>query len=176
MPNKHNQDQVTLLKDKVAKAKTLVVVDYSGTTASDQVSLRQAVAEAGGEMYVSKNTLIDIAVGKGKLADSLSGMNAVIFSYQDEVSALKKLFEFAKEKDKLTIKQGYLTAQANNGEDKVLSPAEVEAFSKLPGKDQLIVMLINQLKGPAQGLVNVMRAGTRDLVNVLKAIADKQQA
>lgn len=174
MPNKYNQDQIKLLKDKVAKAKTLVVIDYSNTSANDQVKLRQAIKEAGGEMYVSKNTLIDIAVGKGKLTDSLSGMNAVVFSYQDEVSALKKLFEFAKDHKQIKIKQGYMAAEVNDGEEKILSIDEIETLSKLPSKDELIVMLIQCIKGPASGLVNVMRAGTRDLVNVLHAIAKKE--
>lgn len=173
MPNKHNQAQVELLKEKVAKAKALAIIDYSGTTANDQVALRQAIKEVGGEMYVSKNTLIDIAIGKGQLSDSLSGMNAVIFSYQDEVSALKKLFEFAKDHEQVNIKQGYLTATDSGAESKVLSPAETEALSKLPGKNELIVMLMNTIKAPASGLVNVMKAGTRDLVNVLHAIAKK---
>lgn len=174
MPNQHNQEQVEILKNKIAKAKSLVVIDYAGTTASDQVELRQAVKDAGGEMFVSKNTLIDVAIGKGKLADSLSGMTAVVFSYQDEVAALKKLFAFVDDKKKVTVKQGYMTAEANNGTEKVFSPAEVEELSKLPGKNELIVMLINRIKSPASGLVNVMRAGTRDLVNVLHAIADKK--
>lgn len=175
MPNQHNQDQVELLKEKISKAKSLVIIDYAGTTASDQVELRQAVREAGGEMFVSKNTLIDIAVGKGKLADSLSGMSAVVFSYQDEVAALKKLFDFVEDKKKVTVKQGFMTAEANNGNEKVLSPEEVKELSKLPGKNELIVMLINTIKGPASGLVNVMKAGTRDLVGVLHAIADKKE-
>jgi large subunit ribosomal protein L10 len=169
MPNQHNQDQVKLLKEKLDQSKSVVVVDYTGTNASEQVKLRQAIKEAGGEMYVTKNTLIDIATGKGNLTDSLTGMNAIVFSYQDEVAALKKLFEFHEENDKLTIKQGLM-------EGKVLSPEEVESLSKLLGRDELIVKLINTIKGPGQGLVNVMTASTKDLVNVLKAIADKNDA
>jgi ribosomal protein L10 len=45
-------------------------------------------------MFVTKNTLIDIAIGKGKLTESLTGMNAVIFSYTDAVSGLKALLNF----------------------------------------------------------------------------------
>lgn len=169
MPNKHNQQQVEILKEKLARTKSAVIVDYSGTGVNDQVQLRRDLKEVGGEIFVTKNTLIDIAVGKGKVRESLDGMNAIVFSFEDEVSALKKLFDFHKKNDKLTIKQGVMA-------DKVLTPAEVEALSALPGKNELLATLISRIQGPAYGLVNVLKAGQRNLVYALKAIAEKQPA
>ncbi len=169
MPNKKNLEQVAIIKDKLAKTKSAVVVDYSSTSVNDQVKLRNELKEAGGEMFVTKNTLIDIALGKGKFAESLTGMNALIFSYEDAVTALKKLFEFHKDNEKLTIKQGFV-------DDKVLSPEEVEALSKLPSKTELIAMLMARIQSPAQGLVNVLQASQRNLVYALQAIADRKEA
>lgn len=166
MPSQKNLQQVEMLKAKLDKAQSVAIVDYSGTSVNDQVKLRTSISEAGGEMLVAKNRLINVAVGEGKLSESLDGMNAIVFSYEDAVSALKKLFDFHKEEEKLTIKQGLM-------DDKVLSPAEVEALSKLPGRDELISMLLNRLQSPATGLVNVLKAGQRDLVYALKAIAEK---
>lgn len=166
MPNKKNINQVEVIKEKLSRTKSVAVVDYSGTTVNDQVKLRQALSDVGGEMYVTKNTLIDIAVGKGKLSESLEGMNALVFSYEDAVGAIKKLFDFHKDTEKLSIKQGLM-------DDKVLSPAEMEALSKLPSKTELIGMLMSRIQGPAYGLVNVLSAPTRNLVYALKAIADK---
>lgn len=166
MPNKHNQQQVEIIKEKLSRAKSVAVVDYSGTNVKEQVELRSNLSQAGGEMFVSKNTLIDIAVGKGKLTDSLNGMNALILSYEDAVSGLKKLFAFHNDKKKLTIKQGLF-------EDKVLSAEEIENLSKLPSKEELVATLIRTLKGPSYGLVNVLKAGQRDLVYALKALAEK---
>ena len=138
MPNQKNQNQVAVLQDKIEKAKSLAIIDYSGTSANDQVKLRQAIADAGGEVLVTKNTLIDIAIGKGKLSDSLEGMNAVVFSNEDAVSAIKALFTFHKDEDKLVIKEGFM-------DDKVLSATEVKALSQLPSKPELISMLIRTL-------------------------------
>lgn len=167
MPNQHNQDQVKVLQEKLARAKSAVIVDFAQTTVNDQTKLRGSLREVDGEMFVTKNTLIDIAVGKGKVAESLKGMNAIIFSFQDEVAALKKLFEFHKDTEKLNIKQGVMGEQ-------ILSAKEVEALSKLPGKQELIATLISRLNGPAYGMVNVLKAGSRNLVYALKAIADKK--
>jgi len=167
MPNQHNQDQVKIIQEKLDKAASMVVIDYAGAKVKDLTELRAALREAGGEMFVTKNTLIDIAVGKGKVTESLQGMSAAIFSYNDPVAAIKALVKFHDDKDLLEIKQGFM-------DGKVLSIEEVKALSKLPGKNELIVMLIQRLKSPGQGLVNVLQATTRNLVYVMKAIADKK--
>jgi large subunit ribosomal protein L10 len=168
MPNQKNQQMVELLQEKIKQAKSLAIVDYSGTSVNDQVKFRQAIAEAGGEVLVTKNTLIDIAIGKGKLSNSLNGMNAIVFSNEDEVAALKALFQFHKDEEKLEIKEGFM-------DDSVLSAQQVEALSKLPGKNELVAMLIRTLQSPAVGMVNVLKANQRDLVYALKAIASSGQ-
>lgn len=164
MPSQQNQAQVSELQTKVAQAKSITIIDYSGTTVNDQVKLRRAISEAGGEMLVTKNTLMDLAAGKGKLSDSLQGMNAFVFAYDDEVAPIKALFTFQKETEKLVIKQGLLA-------DNVLSPSEVERLSALPSKAELVSGLLLRLQSPASGLANVLKAGQRDLVYVLSALA-----
>ncbi len=167
MPNQHNQDQIKIIQEKLDKSASIVIIDYSGANVKNLTDLRATLVEAGGEMFVTKNTLIDIAVGKGKLTESLQGMSAVVFSYNDPVSAIKALVKFHDENDLIEIKQGFM-------DDKVLSIDEVKALSQLPSKNELIVMLIQRLKSPGQGLVNVLQASARNLVYVLKAINDKK--
>ncbi len=166
MPNKKNLATLATLTEKVAKAKSVIIADYSGTTANQQVQLRATITKAGGEMVVAKNTLIDIALGKGKLSDSLHGMNAAIFGYEDPVSPVKAMFEFQKKNEKLDIKQGFM-------DDRVLSIAEVITLSKLPSKTELLSKLLMILKSPGTNLVNVLNAGPRNLVYALSAIAKK---
>ena len=173
MPSTYNQQQLDLIKEKLAVAKSVAIIDYSGTDGNDQVKLRSMIKQANGEMFVTKNTLINLAVGEETLKKSLVGMNALVISYEDEVSALKKLFEFKDEVEKLEIKQGLLM---DDGKIKILSYEEVEQLSRLPDKNELMVMLIQRLQGPASGLVNVLNAGPRNLVYALQAIADQEQA
>lgn len=167
MPNKQNLQQVEMLKEKVAKAKSIAVVDYAGTTVADQVKLRQDLSAAGAEFLVAKNTLIGIALEKDAFDSALEGMNGVVFSYEDEVAGIKALFNFHSDTDKLKIKNGLV-------DDRVLSFEELETLSKLPGKNELISMVISRLQGPAYGLVNVLKAGPRNLVYVMKAIQERQ--
>lgn len=167
MPSAQNQTELQLIKDKLSTAKSVAVVDYSGTSVNDQVDLRRGLKGAGSELFVTKNTLINLATD-GKLKDSLKGMNALVLSYDDEVGGLKVLFDWQGKNEKLIIKLGLLG-------DAVLSEKDIKALSKLPGKMELISILIARLNGPASGLVNVMKAGIRDLANVMRAI-EKQQA
>lgn len=166
MPSQKNQQLVETIKAKLDQAKSVVIVDYSGTSVNDQTKLRSMLREAGGEILVTKNTLISVAAGKDELRKSLDGMNALVFSFEDEVAAIKALFEFQTQENKLEIKQGLMG-------DKVLSLAEVETLSKLPGKNQLITTLISRIQGPSYGLMNVLQANTRNLVYVLKAITQE---
>lgn len=169
MPNTKNKQQVDLIKEKISQAESVAVVDYAGTSVNDQVKLRSELRETGSDMLVTKNTLIDIAIGKGKVSDSLKGMSALIFSNQDPVAGIKALFKFHQDNEKLSIKQGYMPA-----DDKVLSFEELKSLSELPGKDELMAILLNRLQAPATGLVNVLKASQRDLVQVLKAVSEKQ--
>ena len=50
----------------------------------------------------------------------------------------------------------------------------VETFSKLPGRNQLIAMLMSAMQAPAQNLVYVINAIPTKLVRVLKAIEEKK--
>ncbi len=167
MPNQHNQDQLKMLQEKLSRAKSFAIVNYDGTSAADQVKLRAALKEAGAEFVVAKNTLVGLALENKSFAESLNGMNAIVFSYEDEVSGFKQIVNFHEEEKKLEIKQGGMN-------DKVLSIEEVFELSKLPSKDQLIATLIARIQGPASGLVNVLKASQKSLVYVLKAISEKE--
>lgn len=159
--------QVKILSEKLAQAKSAVIVDYSKLTVKEKTELLRQVSEAGGEFLVAKNTLMHIAFGKkAELESSFKGMNGVLFANEDAIAPLKALMEFHKKTEKLTVKQGLM-------EDKVLSTEDVITLSKLPSKLELISILISRLQGPAYGLVNVLQAGPRNLVYALSAIAKK---
>ncbi len=167
MPNTQNTANLEAIKEKLSRAKSVLVVDYAGTSVNDQTNLRSNLKKAGGEFFVTKNTLIGLGFDKApEVQEALSGMNALVLSYDDEVSAVKVIYDFIKDQNKLNVKIGYL-------DGKFLDTAGAEALSKIPGKNELISMLIHTLNSPATGLVNVLRANIRDLTYVLQAIADK---
>lgn len=170
MPNDKNAQNLSLIKDKLVQAKSILVVDYAGTTVNEQSEFRRQLKKVGGEFFVTKNTLIGLGFdNKPEVKDALNGMNALILSYDDEVGAVKVTYDFIKDKEKLTVKIGYL-------DGKFLTEKETQALSQTPSKQELMSMLVRTLNAPASNLVGVLKANVRDLTYVLHAIADKQTA
>lgn len=168
MPSKRNVQQLTGLKDRVAKAKSVVFTDNSGLNASGQAQLREKVVAAGGEMIIAKNTLLRLAFGqgpkdKGQGTRELAGPTAILLAYQDEVLPIKVLAEFAKANEKPVIKGGLLGSTP-------LSAEQVMELSKLPSKLELLVKLMQQIQGPAYGLVRTLNGNIQKLVYALEAI------
>jgi large subunit ribosomal protein L10 len=52
----------------------------------------------------------------------------------------------------------------------------VEAFSKLPGKLELISMMMSVIQGPARGIASALNAVPSGLARAIKAVADKKVA
>lgn len=168
MPNNAKTTLVTQLQDQVGRAKSVVFAKYTGMNVAQQVTLRQEIKKAGGEISVAKNRLVNIALGKRDgLTEMLQDQLFTLFSYEDEVGAVKALAKFIEKNEKPEIIGGFM-------EDRVLSAKEVESLSKMPGRNELVAMLLNRLQGPAHGLRNVVEAVPASLVRVLNAVATKQ--
>jgi large subunit ribosomal protein L10 len=58
----------------------------------------------------------------------------------------------------------------------VYNAAQTEAYSKLPGKLELISMLMSVMNGPARNLAAALNDVPSRLVRTIKAVADKKGA
>lgn len=171
MPSQRNIQQLAVLKEKLEKAASGVFVDHSGLKVSDQQVLRAKLREVDGDFLVAKNTLLSLALEQIHNAqrtthNALSGPTSLVLSYQDEILPIKILAEFSKAHEKPTIKAGFLG-------EKPLTKEEVLMLANLPGKDELIGMLMARLQSPAYGLVNVLSGNIRKLVYALQAISKR---
>lgn len=166
MPNAKNAAQIQELEEKVARAKSIVLTNYAGLTVKQQTLLRAALKSAGGEFIVAKNTLLARVIGKEELNQSLQGQTGVLFSYEDEVKALKELVKFAKDTNLPEIKEGVMGGV-------VMTQKQVMDLSKLPGKEELISKMLGSLQAPGNNLAGVLKAGVRDLAYVLSSYMKK---
>lgn len=149
------------IKDKLSRAKAVVMCDYTGITVAEVTELRNSCRAAGVDYKVYKNTLVEKAAKELGIEglEGLAGTNAFAFGYDDVVAPAKTLYEFGKKYDeKCPIKGGIM-------EGKPMSAAEEIALAKLPGKDALIVQLIWTLQG-----------NVRNLAYALNAIKEKMEA
>ena len=180
MPSQQNVDLVKQTADKIARSKNIIVIEYQGITVKDQVKLRADLKAAGGEITVLKNRLVKIAL-KDRLGElpesvevSLNGPTAVLFGYDDAVAATKVLTTFAKDHESLKVKVGVLMAEGEST-DRILTAADVDALAKLPGKLELLTMLVVQLQSPVQGFYNVLKGNLSGLARALNAIKEQKE-
>ncbi len=178
MPSQKNIDQLNDLTEKLSQAKAVILSDYSGLSVVDQTELRQKVTESGGKFIVAKNSLFKLALKELKIEISneldtaLQGPTAFLFALEDEVSPIKALVSFAKQKELPKTKIGLMLEPS----DRVLSLEEIEELALLPSRNELIAKLVGTLNSPTYRLVNALSGNLRKLVVVLKEIEKSKQA
>ena len=156
------------LKESLSNAKDFIFTDYRGLTVEQITALRRNLRSKEVEYKVVKNNFARIAFEQLSAPDVsayLIGPTAVAISPKDSNEVAKILFEFAKETPTLKVK-GALVGDA------VYNAAQVEAFSKLPGKPELISMLMSVMQGPARSLAAALNDIPSRLVRTVKAVAD----
>ncbi|MFY9443440.1 MAG: 50S ribosomal protein L10, partial [Bacillota bacterium] len=112
------------------------------------------------------NTLTKLAADKAEiegLDPYLEGPLAIAFGYEDPVAPAKVIASFVKEYKKLEVKAGIL-------DGRVIDAAAVKALADLPGKEQLLAMVLRAVQGPLYGLVNVLQGNLRNLVYAVDAV------
>ncbi len=155
MPNiEKKQAVVNEIKDKLAKACSVVLVDARGLTVEQDTSLRKKLRDAKVDYKVYKNTLVDIAV-KGTefecLSQYLAGPNAFAFAY-DETTNVAQIFskEF-KAMPALEFKAGYV--------EKTLYDAEgIKIIAEIPSRDELLSKLLGSFKSPMASFARCINA------------------
>ena len=171
MPSLKNTNTVQQLKDRLKKAKSIVLADYSGLPVNLQQKLRNQIKQADGELIVTKNTLLKLALKDSQypidsLLNSLTGPNITLLSYDDEIAPIKTLAEFSKEHNLPKIKAGFLQKDP-------LTKNQVVQLAKLPTKIELLTTITGTLKSPITGFVNVLSGNFRKLIYTIKAISAK---
>jgi large subunit ribosomal protein L10 len=164
-------EAIEALKDAFQDVPCYIFTEYRGLTVAQITELRNQLRGKNASFKVVKNNFATIAFGELSLPSGkgfFTGPTAVAIAKDDAGEVAKALFEFAKETP-LKVKGGVIDKQ-------VFDVAQVEAFSKLPGKKQLIAMLMSAMNGPAQNLVYVLNAIPTKLVRVLKAVEEKKAA
>lgn len=152
------QQVVAEIKDKFSRAKSLVFVEYAGTTVSQVTELRSNIRKANAEYKVYKNKLMLRALKELGISgvDTLEGTTAVALSYDDEVAPARVVSKAGKDNANLKIKFGII-----NGH--VVDADYVNKLANIPSREVLIAQLLGMLQAPI-----------RNLACTLKAIADKQ--
>ncbi|OGC03696.1 50S ribosomal protein L10 [candidate division WOR-1 bacterium RIFOXYA12_FULL_43_27] len=159
---------VSKIKEIADKSGSIILTDYKGMSVKQMTILRRSLKASGASYKVVKNTMSNLALPKNKeLLEKLTGSVAILFAAADPVEPAKELVGFIKENEKPEIIGGILN-------DEFLSKDAIVKLSKLPGRQELIVRLLQSMNSPKQGIVNVLAGTLKKLLYSLNAIKDKK--
>ncbi|MBU0535310.1 50S ribosomal protein L10 [Patescibacteria group bacterium] len=173
MPNEKNKNTVKDIKERLEKARSITFADYVGLSSEQANQLRRQVKDAGGEVMISKNTLMKVALKEAEnknLSDAekdLEGPIMAIFAFSDPIAPIKALFEFAKNFKLPRIKSAIIEGIYNNTE-------KVEMIKDIPSKEVLLAKFIGGLNVPISGFVSVIGGVQKKFAYAINAIAKKK--
>lgn len=147
------------IKARFEKSSDYIFTEYRGLTVAQISDLRRQLREKGCSYKVVKNNFARIAFEEMKAGDVVSyltGPTAVALAGEESGAAAKILFDFSKEVPALVIKGALIGGE-------VYDSKKIEAYSRLPGKKELISMLMSAMLG-----------NTSKLARTLQAVADKK--
>lgn len=171
MDRAEKREMVENLNDIFATSGSVVVARYKGMTVAQMTDLRRKMGGAGAKFKVIKNRLAKIALdgaADGAGADLFLEPTGIAFA-KDPTAAAKVAADFAKTNDKFVIVGGMLGRQA-------LSADGVKALAAIPSMEELRSTLLGVLQAPGSKLVRQLNAPMQNLVGVLQAYKEKQEA
>lgn len=159
-------------KKTLGEYNDFIFTEYRGMTVEQITKLRDKLREKDSAVKVIKNNFARIAfegMDITNVAEYLKGPTAIAMAKQDSNETAKILYDFAQEVPALKIKGALVNKE-------IYDAAKVEAYSKVPGKKQLIAMLMSAINGPAQKLAATLQAYVEKLEKEGGAPAPKAEA
>lgn len=158
-------DQMT---EEFTNAPAVVFCNYQSMSVSELEAVRNALRKNEIKAKVMKNTLALVAMERaGKSGLELKEMNMAIWG-DDLVAVAKSVIQVEKDNEKLEIRVGHIDGETADAK-------KVEAYSKLPGKEELLGMLLSTWTAPARNFVYVLSGVQREFVTVLEAVREQKE-
>lgn len=157
-PNRQKTEAIESIKNDVKASSSFIFTEYRGLKVEQITELRKKLRENACTYKVVRNNFARIAFEDADIKDVdswLTGPTALAMIEEDANLAAKTLFEYAKDAPALVIKGAVVDGE-------IYDAKQIEAFSKLPGKKDLIAMFMS-----------TVNATTSKFVRTLQAIVDK---
>jgi large subunit ribosomal protein L10 len=165
----YKTEGIKKIRDLIEGSRDVIFTDFRGLNVTQITDLRRSLQEKEAEYRVVKNNYARLALSELGFPfdeDFLIDPTAVALARADIGPIAKVLFEFTRDST-LRIKGGLI-------DGKVVSSEQVEAISRLPGREQLYAMLMGTMNAPLTNLVYVMDSSLTKLVRTLQAVADSK--
>lgn len=171
MPKPEKIKQVEELRDKITRAKSLFLTDYTGLKVADLTHLRRQFRKSGAEFKVAKNTLIRRALEGtvySEISQELVGQTGVGFAYDDPTLPTKVLHDFFKRIEKPKVKLFYV-------EKKRYAGPQLAQIAGLPSREVLLSQVLTNIQAPLANLVGTLDSMLGNLVRTIEGIGEKKE-
>ena len=166
----YKTEGIQKIRQLIESSQDVVFTDFRGLNVSQITELRRSLQAKEADYRVVKNSYARLALAELGFPfdeDFLIDPTALALVKTDIGPIAKALFDFTKEST-LKIKGGLV-------DGKVVSSAEVEAISKLPGRNELYAILMGTMNAPLKNLMYAMNGVITKLVRTVQAVADGKQ-
>jgi large subunit ribosomal protein L10 len=163
------QETERILKDKLKQADSLLLVKYSGLSATDLNSLRSSLSDIDSSLMVVKNSVTKrIFKSNQDLTEQINGPCGLVFINKDLISTSRIIYKFTKDKPSLEVKAGFL-------QDRIMTEAQIKSLSKLASLSALQSQVVGGFKAPITGLVFGLKQILNKLAWALAQLKDKKK-
>lgn len=154
----------------LSHSQAVFVLVYSKMTVKDINTLRAKLRDAGGEVHVVKNTLMQRALAETgyQTSGELNGTLLFGFTQRDAAVMAKTLADATKNSEIFKLRGGYLDRRPITGE-------AVKSLAELPPLPVMRARLLGTLLAPASQLVRTLAEPARQMACVFKAYSEQNQ-
>ncbi|MEL3908581.1 MAG: 50S ribosomal protein L10 [Treponemataceae bacterium] len=159
-PKKNKEKAIEVLTEEIKNASSLILTNYRGMTVQQMTDLRKKLRECDTRFKIVRNNFVRIALENLKiegLTEYLVGPVALAFVSGEANEAAKAIFDTIETVPALSVKCALVDGEFYDAE-------KIEAYSKLPGKKELISMFMSAVNDT-----------TAKFVRTLQAIVDKNE-
>lgn len=163
--------EVDRLTEKLEKAISFYIVDYTGLDANAMNNLRGKFRSSNFDYFVIKNSILERAserLGFDEIKEVLAGPNSISISYDDPIGPVRIINDHYKETELPTVKLCFI-------EGKWLSAKEVNRLADLPSREVLVGQVLNLMVSPMSRLVGLLSNLLSGFIRVVDGVRDQRQ-
>ncbi|MDP8299284.1 MAG: 50S ribosomal protein L10 [Candidatus Tantalella remota] len=168
------EKMISEMKDTFSENKGFVVSTIENVKAAEIDVLRKNMRQSGSRYVVIKNRLARLALkeaGIPEVCDSVSesSITGVGVITEDPVQVAKMMMDFSKKNKGFKVADGYL-------EGRLLSAERIKELAALPGREQLLAMVVGMINAPISSFVGTLSSVLRSLLYALTSLKEKKES
>lgn len=152
---------------RLLSTQALILAEYRGVSAEKMTDLRRKARDHSIHLVVLRNTLASRALRDTPFANLLNYLSGpLIYGIASDFLAASKLFyKFSEENELFVLRVASLDSH-------LLEVADIEAYAKLPGRDQLLMELMGTMQAPVINFISTLSEVPARFVRTLAAYRD----